>query len=43
MLKEELKVMGLRARLALEEGLKALMEILQQLKAISVLLHNQIT
>jgi hypothetical protein len=41
--KEELGVMGSKARLGLEGGLIALMEISQQLKAISVLLHNQIT
>ena len=41
--KEELRVMGLKARLGLEGGLIALMEISQQLKTISVLLHYQIT
>ena len=41
--KEELGVMGSKARLGLEGGLIALMEISQQLKAISVLLHNRIT
>lgn len=41
--KKELGVMGLKARLGLEGGLITLMEISQQLKAISVLLYNQIT